>query len=113
MSRNSLPAALVLIQTSGPITISNAGDIDFDHSLGIPPKLVEFFLVMTAAQLGYAVGDEIPVANQNGFGARATDKKVSGTFNNTATPFALRNAGTGASGNLTNGNAKFYVRVYG
>lgn len=48
--------------TSAEQTVTAGGTITLSHLLGVMPKFAQAFLICKTAELGYSVGDEVPVS---------------------------------------------------
>jgi len=105
-------------------TITNAAGLTIAHGLGRKPISLQAFIINLTAELGYSVGDEVPVNPAAAGGAAAALKGVSLRADTTnilvrfsdgggsANTFFITNATTGSTTAITNANWAFIVRAW-
>jgi hypothetical protein len=115
-----LGTVLALEYTSTGQTITSAALLTLAHSLGVAPKIIEFYLKCTTAEDNYSIGDEIKVSLEatgvtatsrtNGIYFDATNVYV--RFTDVANCFRTADKTTGGSALLTNSSWQLYVRAF-
>lgn len=106
---------------SGELTIAGSGAFTLTHGLGGEPKLVQFLLICKTADLGFAVGDKVPIgdsyytsssSSQRGLVSWLSATEIGIRLAADVNPIALPNKNTGSIGSLTNANWRIIVRAW-
>ncbi|MER9658563.1 hypothetical protein [Mesorhizobium sp. M0159] len=96
-------------------TITNAGALTLAHGLGVQPKLYIAFLQCATAELGYSIGDEIPLTSENssnkGVSLVADATNINVRFGSTTMSILNKTTG-GGNGAFTNANWRLVVRAW-
>ncbi|MER9755406.1 hypothetical protein NKJ46_18450 [Mesorhizobium sp. M0166] len=96
-------------------TITNAGALTLAHGLGVQPKLYIALLQCATAELGYSIGDEIPLSSENssnkGVSMVADATSINVRFGSTTMSILNKTTG-GGNGAFTNANWRLVVRAW-
>jgi hypothetical protein len=100
-------------------TITNAGLLTLTHGLSVKPKLLDFYLVCTAADVGYSIGDQIQ-ANLNSTTSSTnryntyyvTTTQIFLRFADNVQPFITGNKSSGAAVGADTLKWNLVVRAY-
>tara|TARA_R110000803_G_scaffold1708_5_gene5541 strand:+ start:4330 stop:5544 length:1215 start_codon:yes stop_codon:yes gene_type:complete len=100
-------------------TITNAGLLTLTHGLSVKPKVLDFYLVCTAADVGYSIGDQIQ-ANLNSTTSSTnryntyyvTSTQIFLRFADNVQPFITGNKSSGAAVGADTLKWKLVVRAY-
>jgi len=104
------------IYESAGQTITSAGLLTLSHGLGVEPKVMQFTLQCTTAELGYSIGDRLMVTsistNTRAQSITSDSSNIVIRFSDNSTPFAEASKTTGIATALTNSNWQLYVRAF-
>jgi hypothetical protein len=108
---------------SPPQTITAGGSLTIPHGLGRKPILFQYMLVCTTAELGYSIGDELPIEAQpigsssssiaQGVAVVPDDTNLNVRFGSQANVFQIIRKDTGSNASITIANWRFVVRCWG